>query len=77
MSDNRIRSFTKALSWRVLATATTVTLCYLVTRSVKAATAIGLLEATFKIFLYYLHERLWAALPEKYWPTRFKPASSA
>lgn len=51
----------KALTWRVVATADTFLLSYLITGSIRWAGSIGLAEFATKFLLYYLHERAWSA----------------
>jgi len=58
-SERPIRSFTKALSWRILGTADTILISWLVTGKVAIAVAIGSVEILTKMILYYGHERLW------------------
>lgn len=53
------RSFTKGISWRILATLTTVLIVYFVFERLDLAIATGIVESIFKIFLYWLHERVW------------------
>ena len=53
------RSFIKMLSWRVVATFTTMILVYIFVGKVKIAAAVGALEVVTKMILYYLHERVW------------------
>ena len=55
-------SLGKAISWRFVATLTTAVITYIITNEIKYALTIGGLEFFFKIFIYYLHERLWANL---------------
>jgi len=57
--DSAIRSVMKTLSWRILATVTTVVLIYALTDDGDLAMTIGYLEATLKMGLYYVHERIW------------------
>lgn len=59
MKESHIRSIAKALSWRVLATLTTIVISYVVTHKIGAALTIGSIEVFAKIALYYMHERLW------------------
>jgi len=56
---NRLRSITKAFTWRVLATIDTFLLSFIVTSELKWATSIALFEILTKAILYYLHERVW------------------
>ena len=59
MRDNRKKSLYKALSWRLVATLTTIIISFIVTGSAMLAYSIGLMELMSKIALYYVHERLW------------------
>ncbi|MEM9243160.1 MAG: DUF2061 domain-containing protein [Pseudomonadota bacterium] len=52
----------KAVSWRIVATTTTIVISYFITGSAKYALSIGMIEVVAKIILYYMHERLWQAL---------------
>ena len=60
ITESHARSFTKAFSWRIWATLTTMLISYVVTGSVAVAVSIGSIEVFAKIALYYLHERMWA-----------------
>ena len=62
-TESRRRSLLKAVSWRVLATATTVLIAWAVYRDIKPALAIGGIEFVAKFVVYYLHERAWQKLP--------------
>jgi uncharacterized membrane protein len=53
------RTIVKAISWRVLATLTTITIVFLFTRRVMLSLGVGLAEIIAKITFYYLHERIW------------------
>jgi uncharacterized membrane protein len=57
--ESHIRSITKALSWRVIATLVTFFVSWLVIGSVETAAKIGLLDTSIKFAAYYLHERAW------------------
>ena len=61
--ESHLRSVLKALSWRLVATATTGIIAWLVTGSLAAALAIGGIEFFAKMFIYYLHERAWQLVP--------------
>ncbi len=58
--ERKGRSIVKSVSWRVSATATTITLAYLFTGSLTTSLSIGGLEVVAKLVLYYLHERAWS-----------------
>ncbi len=58
--ETRKRSILKAITWRVIATVTTFSVAYLLTRELAVAAGIGLVDTSIKVFAYYSHERLWA-----------------
>lgn len=60
--ESAMRSISKAVSWRIVATATTTLLVYAFTGRTDLAVTIGLLEAVTKMALYYFHERAWNRL---------------
>ncbi len=60
--DTHLRSVLKAISWRVLATMVTGLLAFMFTGDILIAIGIGSSEAASKIFLYWMHERLWDRL---------------
>ena len=57
--DSHVRSFIKAVSWRVVGSTDTFILSLLVTGNAKYAISIASIEALTKIALYYAHERVW------------------
>jgi uncharacterized membrane protein len=57
------RSFAKAVSWRVVGTIDTFIISFFVTGRVSLAGTIAAVEVVTKILIYYLHERVWAAIP--------------
>lgn len=59
---SRKRHIAKAVTWRVIATGTTFSLAWIITGSVEIGATIGGFEATSKMVLYYLHERVWYKL---------------
>lgn len=59
MKDTHLRSVMKGISWRVTGTVDTIVISYIITGEVKKALAIGGVEVITKIFLYYVHERIW------------------
>ncbi len=62
VTDKRVRSLVKAISWRVTGTLDTMVISLIVTGRINLALAIGGIEVFTKICLYYLHERVWNAL---------------
>lgn len=61
--DSHTRSLVKGITWRVVATTTTVIIAWIVIGEVGTALSIGFFEAFAKIGIYYFHERLWAKIP--------------
>ncbi len=61
--ETHIRSILKGMSWRILASATTIGIAYSITGDTSIALGIGGIEAVLKIFFYYLHERAWQLVP--------------
>ena len=59
MSESRRRSVAKSLSWRTVATLTTILIVLLFTGEIELAVAIGGVEVVAKLVIFYLHERLW------------------
>lgn len=57
--DTPQRSLLKAISWRVLATLTTMIITYFATGSLDWALMVGAFDVVIKLILYYFHERLW------------------
>lgn len=51
------------MSWRILASASTIGIAYLITGDTQLALEIGGIEAVVKLFLYYFHERAWQLMP--------------
>ena len=60
--DKHYRSLVKAISWRATGTADTIVISWLITGQIKMALGIGFVEIFTKIFLYYVHERIWNRL---------------
>ncbi len=57
--ETHTRTIAKAISWRALATLTTMTIVFLFTRRIMLSLGVGLAEIIAKITFYYLHERAW------------------
>jgi len=56
------RSLTKAITWRVTGSVDTFLISWLVTGNAVLAGTISAIEIVTKIFLYYLHERVWGKI---------------
>ena len=77
LRESRLRSFLKAVTYRVTGTLTTALLVLLLTGEWSVALAVGALEPVVKIIIYYLHERAWQAVPRgaiRRWQTRRRMA---
>lgn len=59
MRDKPYRSIVKAFSWRVTGTLDTMLVSWIITRKLTFALSIGFVEVFTKMFLYYIHERIW------------------
>ena len=58
----RRRSVAKSISWRLLGSADTFVLGYLITGNATWAGSIAGLEVLTKMVLYFLHERVWVQI---------------
>ena len=56
---SRKRHLAKAVTWRVVATTTTVFIAWWVTGSWRWGLEVGMIEIFAKLLLYYTHERVW------------------
>ncbi len=59
MTESKTRTILKTVTWRVLATCTTMLVVYLFTKRLTLSLGIGVVEVTIKMLIYFLHERLW------------------
>jgi uncharacterized membrane protein len=57
--SSRVRSLTKAMTWRITATLTTAMIAYIITGELNTAVLIGGIEFFIKFVIYYAHERAW------------------
>ena len=53
------RHIAKTFSWRILATIDTLLIAYIISGDFYAGFKIVIIEVLTKMFLYYLHERIW------------------
>jgi len=58
-SVGKIRHLTKAVTWRIIASITTVTIAWYFGLPPKAIGAVFLADLVIKFVLYYAHERVW------------------
>ena len=57
--ETNIRSIVKGISWRVVATTTTIIIVYIFFGRLDLAVAAGVIETILKVALYWLHEKIW------------------
>jgi adenylylsulfate kinase len=60
--ETHVRSLAKAISWRIVATLTTMLLVFVFTGNLVVSGGVGLTEFLSKILIYYVHERVWNTL---------------
>ena len=65
--NSKKRSIIKAFTWRLIATLDTFILSYLILLQsnysiIKTASLIASFEILTKVFIYYVHERIWEKL---------------
>ena len=66
------RTIAKTISWRVIATLTTMIIVFLFTRKIALSLGVGFFEVIAKITFYYFHERIWHKIS---WGTSKHPLS--
>jgi uncharacterized membrane protein len=57
--DGYSRSALKAASWRIIATSATMFVVYVLTGKAVLTIEVGIFEVFLKLFLYFIHERVW------------------
>jgi len=57
--EKPIRSLVKAISWRLVATVTTIFLVFVFSKDLALGTMVGITELVVKTIVYYVHERIW------------------
>jgi len=57
--ETRKRSVFKSITWRILASCTTILLVFTFTGELALSFGVGVIEVILKLFLYFLHERAW------------------
>ena len=66
-NESRFKSLIKGISWRIIGTIDTLFVAFIITGDTVKSLSIGGIEVFTKIFLYYLHERLWSRISEQFW----------
>jgi uncharacterized membrane protein len=59
MDKSHKRHIAKSITWRIIGTIDTIILSWIITGNPFTGLKIGLAEVLTKMFLYYLHERIW------------------
>jgi len=59
LGESHSRTVFKAISWRIIATMTTMILVYIFTKELFVSIGVGVFEVIAKITFYYIHERIW------------------
>lgn len=59
MHESHARSILKGVTWRIIASATTMIVVYVVTGDLTLMASVGAVDIVAKVFFYYLHERSW------------------
>jgi len=49
----------KAVTWRVVATLTTMSIVYIYSGEIDLMVGVGILDVLLKLVLYFVHERIW------------------
>jgi uncharacterized membrane protein len=57
--ERPLRSLVKAISWRIVATMTTVFLVFLFSGNLVLSGSVGVTELATKTVVFYVHERIW------------------
>ena len=57
--EKHARTIFKTLSWRILASSTTLLLVYFFTGNVVISAGVCIIEMAVKTLIYYIHERIW------------------
>jgi len=57
--ESKRRSIVKAISWRFFATTTTIIIVFFFFGRLDLAIVAGIFESLSKIFIYFVHERMW------------------
>jgi len=64
------RSLAKAITWRTIATLTTMTLVFMHTKQWSITLAVGGLDVISKLVFYFAHERIWAMIDWGRWKSK-------
>ncbi len=59
MHETHTRSIVKGVTWRFVASVTTMIVVFVVTGDLSLVLSVGLVDISLKVLFYYLHERFW------------------
>jgi adenylylsulfate kinase len=59
MHETHRRSIAKGITWRIVASVTTMTVVFVITGNLALVASVGLVDVSAKVFFYYIHERVW------------------
>ncbi len=59
MKESHWRSIFKGITWRFIASLTTMGVVFAVTGDLALVASVGAVDVTLKVVFYYLHERMW------------------
>ena len=71
--ESHSRTVLKSISWRIVATFTSMSIVYLLTREPLITLEFGAIEVIAKITFYYFHERAWHKIS---WGTKKHPLAT-
>jgi adenylylsulfate kinase len=57
--ETRTRSIAKAMSYRVLGSASTAVIVFVISHNVSWSVGAGLADGVVKVVMYFIHERIW------------------
>jgi len=61
--ETKTRSLLKSVSYRVFASIVTALIIFCFTGELLLAVGLGVLDSVSKLLVYFLHERMWMAIP--------------
>ncbi len=62
--DTKGRAILKSITWRILATLTTIVIVFALTGHIAKSLGAGAIEVVAKFLLYYFHERFWSKIKD-------------
>jgi adenylylsulfate kinase len=59
MKESHLRSILKGITWRFIASGTTMLIVFIMTGNLELVASVGVVDVTLKVLFYYVHERAW------------------